>query len=331
MFSTKSNRVVSYIVMGYIIVAIGWWAVLLHREHEDLYDAYEVIRSQDVRSDDTKLESVRMMDRESFLQKRKRKSIMIISEAIFIGLGLLIGLWYIHKSYTNLVRTEKVKQNFLLAISHELKSPIASVRLALESLLRFNKSDPKSNEIATQGLKETNRLHTLVKNILLATRLDAGYLPDYQQVDISRSLTTLCSTLTTQYPGCKIRTEVQPQKLNIELDRQAFEIICLNLLENALKYSASKLDIFIKVWTIGNSITIRVEDQGIGIPVEEREQIFKRFYRIGDESRRATKGTGLGLYIVHTLVTRKNGKIKIESNEPSGTIFTVAWPLRRKA
>ena len=327
MLSTKSIQIASYTVVIYILVAITWWAVLLYREHDALFDAYEVIQVNQLNTSDAKLENIKNMDASELTKMRKRKALMILTEALGIGLGLLIGIWIIHIGYRNIVRAEKVKKNFLLSISHELKSPIASTQLAFETLKRLKKTDEQTNLIINHGLNETNRLNGLVQNILLATRLEAGYQPDLKKTNLVESLERCIRSYEILHPSAQIKLHVDPNPLVVIIDTQAFDIIINNLIENAIKYSSNKAIITIDLKQNNNNLLLSVSDLGIGIRDEEKPRVFRRFYRIGEESKRKTKGTGLGLFLVKALIKRNNGTIFLQDNEPNGVTFLVNWPL----
>ena len=316
--------------MIYILLAISWWAILLYREHDALFDAYEVIQQEERIGEYPQIAAIRNMTAEELSKQRQRKTVMIVSEALFIGFGLLIGIFIINNGYRNLVRAEKLKQNFLLSISHELKSPIASAKLAFETLKRFNKSDERGNKIIHQGLKETNRLNELVQNVLLATRLESGYLPEIAEVDVGEQVNSLVSRVQMKSPDAQINLTVHPNPMVVKIDRQALDIVFNNLLENAVKYSEGPPTVEINIKRDKNNLNILVGDQGIGISDVEKEKIFNRFYRVGEERKRKTIGTGLGLYLVRELILKNKGSIKIKDNKPSGSIFSISWPLDEK-
>ncbi len=327
MLSPKSIRIASYIIITYILVAISWWGVLLYREHDALYDAYEIINENKIQGDSEIIQHIKEMTPGELYKKRQRKSIMILSEAIFIGIGLLIGLFVINNGYRKLVKAEKLKQNFLLSISHELKSPIASTKLAFESLLRFNDNDDTSRQIASQGLSETNRLHDLVKNILLATRLDTGYLPEFKLTKPLEATNKIIQGLSIQYPEADVTLSVEPMNTSIMIDRQAFDMIMNNLIENAIKYSPGNSPVSVNINYEKHELEISISDLGLGIPDAEKSNVFDRFYRIGEEKNRKSKGTGLGLYLVKELIKINKGTISIHDNQPQGSIFRILWPI----
>jgi two-component system phosphate regulon sensor histidine kinase PhoR len=119
-----------------------------------------------------------------------------------------------------------------------------------------------------------------------------------------------------------------PEQLSCTTDPDAYRSILENLLENAVKYSPAGSTIRVELEQNGSVAELRVADQGVGIPAEERERIFERFYRGGDEEVRRTKGTGLGLYIVRRLVERMGGNVRVESRPGSGSIFAIRLPLQ---
>ena len=325
--SKKSIRIGSYLVLAYIILAVTWWTILLQREQKALFEAYDVIRSEQTTNDLSAFNEIINMEEAALQKEKRRRSLMIFSEATFIGLGLIFGLWFINRSYRNLVEAERVKQNFLLAISHELKSPIAAIKLSFESLRRLNNPDQRTEEIIAHGYGESNRLHRLVDNVLLATKLDADYVPEMETFDLVDRMNSIAQNFTAQFPKAHITAKSNPDIIIKESDRLAFDIILKNLLENAIKYSNDQIKIELTLTSTDENITFSIRDNGIGIPIAEQSKIFERFYRIGDEQRRNTKGTGIGLYLVKELVNRTAGKISVHPNDRSnGTTFNIIWP-----
>lgn len=318
-----------------MVLAIGWWAILLHRAHRDLYEAYEVIHAHDITPELNASDRMQHFMHDDMRKYQKRKSRMIVLEAISIGIGLMIGLWLINRAYHQYVINQRLKQNFLMAISHELKSPIASIKLSLDSLRRALDS-PKwtsadRSEIIMQGMAESNRLEQLVENILFTTKLDTGYQADLEEVDLMTVLEEILDQVQYLFPSrifeVKVNSEIE-SRTPIAIDRIGFEITLRNLLENAAKYSQkTNTPVVTSLQKEQDKIILSVADQGVGIPEHEKSNIFDRFYRIGLEENRSTKGTGLGLYIVKTVVMANKGRIDVLNNESRGTIFRITWPI----
>jgi signal transduction histidine kinase len=317
--------------MVYIIAAIAWWTILLYQKNLQKFGIYEAIRSeQHDPAQKEILEEIRKISSDDMIKSKNRTNVMIFSEALVFVIFLIIGWWLINKGYNSLVVAERMKKNFLLSISHELKSPIASIRLAFETLQRFSKGDKNLNKISTQGLNESNRLNELVNNLLLTTRLEETYQADLAEVQLDEFLSKLIQRLKNKYPNSTIDYQIIPTNAVALVDATALEIILNNLIDNALKYSQPTPVIKVILQLKNGLLKGSVEDNGPGIPETETELIFDRFYRVGSEARRKTKGTGLGLFLVKRLIHWTKGRIEVANRQDSGTIFRFEIPLANK-
>jgi K+-sensing histidine kinase KdpD len=259
-------------------------------------------------------------------QKLHRRWVMISSEgAVFIGL-LLLGIYQIRKTFKKEKELANQQKNFLLSVTHELKSPIASTRLQIETLLLRDLDKEKQKEILNNAIHDTDRLNNLVENILLASKIENDfYKLHLEKCNLSEYLTeNLNQTIRIFNYAQKIILDIEP-KIHLNIDKTAFPSIIINLLENAVKYSPKESTITIKLNKDNNQIKLAVLDEGVGISDEEKINIFQKFYRIGNEETRSAKGTGLGLYIVQFLVEKHNGTISIKNNSPKGSIFEVVF------
>jgi len=169
-------------------------------------------------------------------------------------------------------------------------------------------------------------LNHLVNNILATSRMEkTGFELFPENVDLVNHLSSLIKKFAIYFPQ-KIEV-VADRELVTEIDVLAFELILQNLIENASKYSDDDSKIEIRLKSKENHICLKVIDSGIGINDEEKQKVLSKFYRVGDESTRKSKGTGLGLYLVNSLVDEMQGKLLITNNAPKGTIFTVEIPV----
>ena len=150
------------------------------------------------------------------------------------------------------------------------------------------------------------------------------------QIDIAELADTLAADLRLKYPQLQLTTSKKGDNFNIEGDISGITSVILNLLENAVKYSKDDPIIQLHLQAKGEYVEVKIEDNGIGIPERERKQVFDKFYRIGNEDTRSTKGTGLGLYIVNEIVKAHRGTISIENNIPQGTRFNIQLPVHAK-
>ncbi len=251
---------------------------------------------------------------------------IILAEALVFFILLSLAVVQIWKSYRHELKLARQQRNFILSISHELKSPLASIKLALETLLHRHLPPERVKQISQNALSDADRLERLVEDILLAARLeDSSFDPGNEIVEFSGLLRKLVEKNRMKYPNRRIDCEC-PDSIQIRGDRQLLDSLAGNLIENALKYSPIDAPVKVSLREDKKSIVLEVEDHGRGIPSEERENIFKRFYRIGNEDTRETKGTGLGLFIVKQVADAMHAKIEIHSKEDEGTRFRVLFP-----
>lgn len=262
------------------------------------------------------------MELESKLHKRYA---MIIGEGSIFLLLMVLGIMKVRDTFKTEAFLAKQQKNFLLSITHELKSPIASAKLQLQTLLKRELTKEKQQELITNAISDTDRLNDLVENILLAAKIDASAFPlQKEEVNLSDFIR---NTLSKAIP----LTDKHQVKLNIEsgiyypIDQLAFASIILNLLENAMKYSPENSVITVHLSQQEGKIKLSFTDEGAGIKDAEKQFIFKKFYRIGREETRKSKGTGLGLYIVKYLVEQHKGQIFVRDNSPKGSIFEIVF------
>lgn len=233
------------------------------------------------------------------------------------------------------IRRNEQHENFINAVTHELKTPIASVKLHLQTLQQRPVDESKRQEFYQVMVEDCDRLIGTVEQVLRAGRLRApqekgGFRP----VDLARVMEECLALAQTRYrltPGeltykASFTTGRPPRVLGDEEDLKA---VVLNLVDNAIKYSGDKVTVAVELGQSGaRAATIRVSDRGVGIPVSELGRIFKRFYRIPGVMTARIKGAGLGLFIVRAVVARHGGTVFAESDGPGlGTTFIVQLPL----
>ncbi len=258
--------------------------------------------------------------------------------AYFFGsllfLLLIAGLVLIVFLLLREVRLNERQSNFVSAVTHELKTPVASLKLYLDTLQLRDLPDSRREEFYRTMRQDLDRLNTTINNVLNAAMYTDRPVVDPQPLDLA-SLARRCIELTCtrhQLPPEAIRYE-GAESLLLKGDVQALETAVLNLLDNAVKYSRQKIDVEVEVWGDGDGQAhLRVRDQGVGISRPQLAFIFNRFYRIGAEVRRSHTGTGLGLFIVRSVVKGHKGTISAESPGPDrGSTFTVTLPGRIEA
>jgi signal transduction histidine kinase len=243
---------------------------------------------------------------------------------------LLGGLIVLTRTIRHDAELRRRQQNFLAAVSHEFKSPLASVRLAAETLVLRSK-EPDSERLGQRILEEGDRLLRMVDNLLDTTRLEEGQhtlAPQTTRLsDILESGIAAIHERAAQH-GIAITLRADTA-LTLSVDRTAFETILRNLLDNAVKACIAGEGQRIEVALVehADSVELAVHDDGLGFPPEDAVMMFEKFYRLGDELRRTTPGTGLGLYIVKRLAELSRARVRAASEGPGrGASVTVTWP-----
>jgi signal transduction histidine kinase len=255
----------------------------------------------------------------------RNKIFMIVGEGGVFLLLLFLGIWWIKKNvWQDLKRAQKEK-NFLLAVTHELKTPIAAIRLNSQTLKNRKLSEEQSQDLCADIISESNRLETLVNNILLATQFEQNTsLGNWQTTNLSALVETQMKRFLQLFPARIVNSNVQ-SNVYVEGEENMLVSLLFNLLENANKYSQEKEPIEISLKASNHFVLLEISDFGIGIPKEERKDVFEKFHRVGNEQTRSQKGTGLGLYIVKEICKAHKAEITISDNTPCGSRFQITF------
>lgn len=314
-------------VIVYMVLAFAWWAFELWRQNDRLLALSEqMLELKHSRSGQgINLTALRETAEYQMLLERHRKhQRMILSEGVFFTLCLAFGLWVINRAARREVALARQRRNFMLSITHELKSPIAAMRLALETMARRALNREQIEKICTNGMRDAARLQTLVDDLLLAARLEDDWRPHPEDVDVRSIIQDCIANAQVRFSEANIQVDIPADFPPIRTDRLGLTSVVQNLLDNALKYSPPGAPVRITVEPLpGRQMRLSVADQGVGIPEEEKPAIFEKFYRLGNEETRQTTGTGLGLYIVSQIVRLHRGTIHVRDNTPRGTVFVV--------
>lgn len=253
---------------------------------------------------------------------------MVVGEGTVFVLLLFIGFWQIRRHVLQELRFAHMQQTFLLAVTHELKTPVAAVKLGLETLRTRALSAEQAAQVAGNAWKEINRLEALTSNILLTTRIEQVRQDGFREdVDLSGLLRAECDRFSRMLANPqRIVSYVEPG-IHLGGESELIRSLCFNLLDNAVKYSPEGGIIRVELRREKDRAVLRISDEGPGIPVSEREQIFRKFYRLGDEATRTHKGTGLGLYIANSAARLHGGSLMVAENHPRGSVFIAELPL----
>ncbi|MEX8548237.1 MAG: sensor histidine kinase [Mucilaginibacter sp.] len=253
---------------------------------------------------------------------------MILGELSVFIMVFSVGAYFLHKSINSERRLHQQQKNFLLSVTHELKSPLASIKLYLQTIQKRDLNREQQLNFVGKCLIDIERLNDMVENMLIASRIDnSSYTFPKEKFNLSELVQTIVSRLQINKCDCNqqiIAAEVDPG-IEIVGDKFALSSMVNNLVENAIKYSGPCEVVEVKLRRKEQSVHLMVADHGIGIADAEKPRIFEKFYRVGNEDTRNTKGTGLGLFIVKHILDKHEATIKVRDNKPSGSVFEVVF------
>lgn len=306
------TRWLPILVMMYMVAALAWWSVLLLQQNQQLFQLKKEIAS-----------SPEVIDALKDNYEKQRK--MIMGEGFVFAVSMVLGTYFIYKSNIREINLSRRQSNFLLSVSHELKSPLTSINLGLETLKKRTLSQDKIIEVADMALKESRRLENLISTILTAAKVEHGYIPNVERLDLVETIQNLVTQYETRNPDHKFTLRLHADSALVNGSKQDIQSIFTNLLENALKYG-NNTTISIDLSQDDKYWVVSVADEGPGIPMNEKARVFEKFYRMGNEETRSSKGTGLGLYIVKKIVQSHQGTIELQDKKPSGCKFVIRLP-----
>lgn len=319
--NTRTITFFYFFLLLYTVAALIWWGLLLYRQNNQIMelqkDVLELRTTSPLRYEQ---ESIR-------IQKEKRlHELQYIGEGGIFLLIILLSAAFVFSAVRRQIRLARQQQNFMAAVTHELKSPIAIIRLNLETLQKHELAPEKKERFLDKTVSELNRLNQLCNNMLLASQFDSHQYQLVREIfSLSRLVEKTAREASLRMHDHKILTE-SPEEIMVNGDQFMLQIAISNLLENASKYAPKGSAITIRLAEEESKVKLRIADEGPGIPASEKERIFTRFYRIGNENTRKAKGTGLGLFLTKKIVTQHNGSIAVLDNVPKGTIFEVTLP-----
>lgn len=318
-----------YLFMLYVLTFFIWWTIFHFESIKEIHSLYiekaELVDRFTQLDPNNQQNSQLAIDRANIKYRSSRN--MILGEGAVFFIILFIAAYWIHRGFKRELILNAQQRNFMLSITHELKSPLAGIRLSTETMLSRVLDQQRQQKLLQNALKDTERLQNLVENILTAAKLENQSMElDLGAIEWSSIIDDISHELIeTLGQQRQFALDIEPN-IWVRGDRMALISIVTNLVENAIKYTENRGKIAISLKSADNLSQFIVADKGKGIIDAEKSKIFQKFYRIGSEETRRTKGTGLGLFLVDQLVAMHNGKIKITDNIPNGSVFVVEMP-----
>ncbi|MBS1688713.1 MAG: two-component sensor histidine kinase [Bacteroidetes bacterium] len=315
---------VHLLLLGYIIAALIFWYISLQKQNDRIL-AQEVVLLE-TRIDSAAQPDVYNRDMGILIKSHHMRTSQYLGEGTTFLVVILIGASVVWSSFRRSLRLSRQQNNFMLSVTHELKSPLAAMKLNLQTLERHHLDEEKTKQLIDRCIKESNRLNDLCNNMLFASQIEGRqYVPAKEKFDLSELVEDAVTDYAHRYP--RVFEEDILEGCKLAGDKVLLHMAVNNLLENAVKYAPADKPITITLTRKQDNAIIQVIDQGPGISNEEKKKVFNKFYRIGSEESRKSKGTGLGLYLTCKIISQHKGKISVKDNTPTGAIFEICLPL----
>ena len=320
----RRTTIIYWTLLLYIIAALVWWFISLEKQNQQIAKQRYINLSSQTDS----LTTLRLAEKlDTINDETNRNTGKYIAEGITFLILILIGAAFVYRSVRRQFRLQQQQQNFMMAVTHELKTPIAVARLNLETLQKYNLDPEKQKKLIRTTLDETTRLNFLTNNILISSQLEGDrYKSDKEELDLSMLLKDCVQDFKKRFPDRQFAENIEADA-DVKGDPLLLQILINNLLENAIKYSSKEGLIKAVLKKSDTGIKLQIIDEGHGIPDEEKKKVFTKFYRIGNEATRKAQGTGLGLYLCEKIARDHNADILVTNNEPKGSNFAVIFKL----
>ena len=309
-----------WLLLFYIIVALVWWLISLEEQNKEMTQLYKIAAE----NEKIALTTVQYQDKIFAIEAAaKKNTTKYVAEGITFLLFILIGAGYVYRSVRRQFLAQIQQQNFMMAVTHELKTPISVAKLNLETLQKYTLDSEKKHRLIHTTLQEIARLNTLTNNILISSQFESSaYTTSKEELNFSDLLKDCVQNFRDRYPD-KMFTEKIDVDIELEGDAFLLQLLVNNILENAVKYSPKEKPVFCQLTTENKIVRLNIIDEGAGISTEEKKKIFDKFYRVGNEETRKTQGTGLGLFLCFKIAKNHNADIFVTNNKPTGSNFAV--------
>jgi len=305
--------IIYWCLLAYTVAALVFWFISLNNQNRRM-TSYKM---QDLKgSGDFKIKYSKIQE------EKRRKTAQYIGEGITFFLVILAGAIFIFRSVRRQLKQSIQQQNFMIAITHELKTPIAVAQLNLETLQKRKLDEAQQQRLIHNTLQETVRLNTLCNNMLLSSQIEAGgYKLITEELNLSELVENCAQEFVIRFPYKQVIQKIQ-RDVYVIGDKLLLQMAVNNLVDNAIKYSPKSSPVIIGIEE-KEDILLTITDEGTGIMDEDKKKVFEKFYRAGNVATKSAKGTGLGLYLTFKIIKAHHGNITISDHFPYGSVFTI--------
>jgi signal transduction histidine kinase len=318
----RRTTVLYWTLLAYVVAALIWWFISLEKQNQQIAEK----ERNYLLEHKLELSQAAFDEQWDKIQRAEQKNFTkYLSEGITFLALIGLGASWVYRSVRRRFRLQKQQEEFIMAVTHELKTPIAVARLNLETIQRYPLDEEKRERLVKTTLDETARLNFLTNNILVASQLAGqSFRSERNELNLAGLLHDCIRDFQKRFPNRELIAHM-PEEVVLNGDPLLLQILVNNLLENAQKYAPKDSPIQLNLSQESTAILLEVIDQGPGIPRSERKQIFERFYRIENETTRKTAGTGLGLYLCKKIAANHQATISVSDHLPRGSNFAVVF------
>jgi K+-sensing histidine kinase KdpD len=315
--ATKSKKIIYFIywiLLFYVLAALIWWYIALSQQNQQM-TAYKISRLSQSES------RYHLMVQQLNIDKEKKNKQYFGEGAIFL-LFISAGAYFLFRTLNKQIKQTEQQQNFMVAVTHELKTPIAVTQLNLETLLKRKLDEQQFQKLLQNTIQESNRMNALCNNLLLSSQMEGdGYQITLEKIHLQPILEVWLKEVMSRFPERSFEVEFSESNAWVLADQFLLQMAVNNLLDNAVKYSPKNTAIKIGLTSNNQHAFISIADLGSGVDASFKKKIFEKHYRIGSEATKKSKGTGLGLYLVKRIMLAHKGKVYVEDNKPNGAAF----------
>lgn len=304
-----------WLMLAYMVAALVFWYISLTSQNAEIHNLKRLALP------------VNDPAYQSLLQKingeEKIKSFQYTGEGVTFLILIITSAIFVFRMLRVQLKLSKQQRDFMMAITHELKTPIAVTKLNLETMIRRQLEPTQQQRLINATLNEADRLNALCNNMLLLNEMGSGYTVANEDIFLDDLIAECLNEHKNRYQQREfvIQTETG---MHIYGDRVLLKLAINNLLDNAVKYSPKTSAITVNTFTDGHVNYIRIIDEGDGIPENEVKKVFQKYYR---GATRQAKGTGLGLYVTRQIIRQSRGRLTYSPNHPKGSIFTISFAV----
>lgn len=305
-----------WVLVAYVFAALVWWFIALTRQNSDMAG----MKLRQLGSDQPANEDIR-----AIRAYERRKYLQYVGEGATFLLFIVGGAWFVYRAVRREINAGKQREHLMMAITHELKTPLAVTQINLETLQKRVLDDEQRQKLIRTSLHEANRLNTLCNNLLLSFQFDAGgYVPARETIDLGELVNNVIGDFKMRFPSRTIEADLAPS-VRLNGDGLLLQLAVSNLIDNAIKYSPKKSPVRVNLRKTPDVCTLEVIDGGDGIADSEKKKVFRKYYRSSVAATKHAGGTGIGLYLTRKIADHHHAGIRAADRPGGGCIMVMEF------